>query len=1292
MPEPLSTVASGIAASLAADAVDWGIRHSMSTRAGRKIQEKVGFGEIHPKAKEVFERAIIRAGDEILQLDGSALNKFIEDEQNREVIASWVWNPDRAEITRDQLNWNVAGSQNDHSNIKHLLNLLPEALRELRSEVFSDDAWFVVQEVVKATKHEGKRTRETVEEEGKKTRSEFRSEMQDLKSLITRQEVASEDTSQLEEAVREEIEQIRELREEDRINDALILADQSLESAEYRGLRDKVIRAIHNEIANCHLSRVDHREDAISHLQRVAELADDESKALLNRAVIDLLEGNIEDGLERIDRVLDEQPDEKDAVLLKAQLLADAGKASEAVDLFEEIADLEDPDDLYNLGTLEVRSSQFPSARTRADRALEVDKSDPSAHFLYGLSVVVQRHEEIDHGEIELSEDMGDLLESGRHHLERAIQEYNEDQQRDRAAMAHFNLGVLLSMRGNENEAHTQFIEANKLSPKNPKTLYNLAHTSLNVGDGSEGLRFVRELENTNHDFSDEEIIHLKSNLLMEAGGPDEAIDLLEETSEREEVDDIPVRLLRTRALHRSLETEEAGKALDQVISDHPEDPRPYLERGILRREDGDLEKAIEDFRAALDRSGSELEGRVQRLLADALFLWGGREREKNLDRPAAEADNEWKNHLEEAEELYQRISSPTLNTLELRRRALCLFRLGRYPECIQLCERAQGDERVPALTELEGLVFQLHESFSKAADRFKWLIQNHQKSPQLLLKYSTCLFRLGKLNQAKDAVDQAARQIPEDSVEEQLTISQTYAEYGELKSAVQHAYLALQAEEDDPRAHQYYISLFLRRGDDIREQDAASKEHREKFHEALVGYEDKFSDRPFFESGEVPTDDSEALADEIKGVLPAFEDQKKQARAIREDEIPVGSAAKMLGRRIPETWKFLSSHPDYYVKANEGKEGLIGEEAEVAHSSAGIVVDLVPLLTLQELGLLEELSEEFSRILVPQAALDELRETISNERPREGKPRRSIKQTEEGIASVEKPAEAGDRWLYQLERLYEFLTSDSVTPIGQTVHRDSTPKALADVGDTEDEDLAYEDLLGNVSAEAILEGRARGLPVYSEDRIIRHLIRSEGRQAFGTRALLEILLQKEQIEAQTYHEARVRLLRMNYVFPLTSAQTIAFAIEREDFVTTAFSKAPINALKFPGTSLESIARIVVGVLVWLWTTHPVGVEVKPALSAYWMGKVLSAATKGPGRRVLGPTLAKIVNEYILPELSPLAASQFAESFENWQRRQGHRLFPGEVASSLNFPKPIPFSYHTPDSEADTFVDSPNTA
>lgn len=355
-------------------------------------------------------------------------------------------------------------------------------------------------------------------------------------------------------------------------------------------------------------------------------------------------------------------------------------------------------------------------------------------------------------------------------------------------------------------------------------------------------------------------------------------------------------------------------------------------------------------------------------------------------------------------------------------------------------------------------------------------------------------------------------------------------------------------------------------------------------------------------------------------------------------------------------------------------------------------IVDLVPLLTLQELGLLEELSEEFSRILVPQAALDELREAISNERPREGEPRMSIKQTEEGIVSVEKPAEAGDRWLHQLERLYEFLTSASVIPIGQTVPRDNTPRALADADEVEDEDLAHEDLFGNVSAEAILEGRARGLPVYSEDRIIRHLVRSEGRQAFGTRALLEVLLHEERITIDEYHELRITLLSIWYTFPLTSSKTIIYAINREKFVPTIFSKSPIEALRFPETSPESIIKIATEVLAWLWATHPVKTEIKPALSAYWMGKILSVATRGPGRRILATTLAKIMNEYVLPELSPLASSQFVEAFENWQRLQGHRLFSGQVATSLPLPTPVPLSHRLPDSEADSLVDNPDAA
>lgn len=1284
MPDPLSTVASGIAASLAADAVDWGIRQSMSTRAGHRIQEKVGFKEIHPKAKEVFERAIIRAGENIPQLDGSVLDQFIEDDKNRQILAVWIWNPDQAVITRDDLNWAAAGSQADQANIKHLLDDLPKALRDIRKEVFDDNAWFVVQEVVKAIKHEEKKTREKIEEEEKKTRSNLRSEVQNLKNLILSQGAASEDTSQFEEVIREEVEKIQDLREEGRLRDALISAKQSLDSAEERGFGEEVTRALHSEIANCHLSRVDHREDAIPHLHRVAELADDQSKSLLNYAVIDLLQGDFEDGLEKIDRVLDEQPEEKDAVLLKAQLLADSGDTSEAADLFEEVADLEDTDDLYNLGTLEVRSGQFASARVRAEEALEINQDHPSAHFLYGLSVVAQRHEELDRGEIELSEDVGKLLKSARHHLAMAVEEYSEDQQKDRAAMAHFNLGVLLSMKGDETEAYNHFSEANRLSPENPKTLHNLAHTALNTGDGSEGLDFFRDLENTNHDFSDEEMLHLKSSLLMEAGKPEDAIDLIEEAGEKEEVGDITVRLLRSRALHRNLQTEDANEVLEQLIYDHPEDPRPYLECGVLQRKDGNLEQAIDTFRTALEKSGPELESQAQRLLAGALFIQGSQERRKKLEK-SVDGGNEWKQDLEEAEGLYKRISSPTLNTLELRRRALCLFRLGRYAECIQLCEKAQEDAQIPTLTELEGLIYQLHESFSEAADRFEWLIQNHQKTSHFLLKYSNCLFRLGSIKKAKNAVDQAARQISQDSIEEQIIVSKTYAEYGEMESAVKHAHCAIQAGEENPQAHQYYISLFATRGHDIQAQDAASEEQEERFRKAIAEYQEKFPDDPFIEPIEVPTDDPEALSGRIQELLPSFEDERRRDRAIREQELTVGAAAKLLGKSIPAVWGFLSSHPEHVVKADEGREGLIDKEADIAEASGGVITDLVPLLTLQELGLLEEFADAFARILVPQAALDSLMGAISDERPHEGDPRTSIRQTENGIAIVDEPAETGDKRLNRLKALQEHLTGDSFTIVGQTVHRDETANALPDTEEFEDQ--TYEDLLGRVASESILEGKARGMTVYAEDRLIRSIVRAEERSTFGTRALLEVLFNTDRISTETYHEARVSLLEMGYVFPVTSTSTIVYSIEREEFVPTSFSKAPIEALEFPGTNPKSILRIAVQVLGWIWSTHDPYVGVKPALSAHWTDKLLSASSEGSGRRKLAFALEEIIYEYLLPQLSQPLAFQLKEAFERWVHLKGHWPALGKALTELPFPTSSPLSLQLPDPEEVT-IDS----
>lgn len=240
---------------------------------------------------------------------------------------------------------------------------------------------------------------------------------------------------------------------------------------------------------------------------------------------------------------------------------------------------------------------------------------------------------------------------------------------------------------------------------------------------------------------------------------------------------------------------------------------------------------------------------------------------------------------------------------------------------------------------------------------------------------------------------------------------------------------------------------------------------------------------------------------------------------------------------------------------------------------------------------------------------------------------------------------------------------------------------------DTEEfENQTYEDLLGKVAAESILEGKARGMTVYAEDRLVRNIVRAEERSAFGTRALLKVLLDTDRISSERYHEARVSLLEMGYVFPVISTPTIIYAIKSEGFVPTSFSKAPIEALEFPGPSPESILRIVVQVLAWIWSTHAPDVGVKPALSAHWTDKLLSASTKGSGRRKIAFAVEEIIYDYLLPELSQPLSMQLRESFERWACLQGHRLALGQSVTELPFPISPSCSFQPPDLEGVSYA------
>jgi len=602
-----------------------------------------------------------------------------------------------------------------------------------------------------------------------------------------------------------------------------------------------------------------------------------------------------------------------------------------------------------------------------------------------------------------------------------------------------------------------------------------------------------------------------------------------------------------------------------------------------------------------------------------------------------------------EAARVYDKLATPEVNNDHLRQLALSLFRLGRFTECIDLFEAVQLEKRVPLLTELEARIYEIHENYKQAAKRYKWLAETTEGDVGFLLKYGNCQYLLGRTEEAREAIDLAANRISNDSPQEHLIVSRAYVASGELTKGVHHAYSALTLGEDEALYHQQYIGLFISHGEEIEAQEAASDEHIKAFQRSISEYEARFPESPFIRAMEAP-EDSEELLDQLREQMPSAEAIEAQERLFFESDLPVGSLAKATGKSVAAMWLALIGHPDSGIASDEGPRELLEQEVDTANSSNAVFLDLPPLLTLQHLGLLDILPQAFEGIYVPQAAFNELRETIEQERSRSGKERMSLRPTGDGISVSKVPAEEGDRWLERLQRVQDFIASDDVTLIGQSVDRDEITEQI------NDSDPAHtHDLLGRPTAEALLESKMQGLTLYAEDRAVRRLARSENVDSFGTRALLRALLDRELISGFTYHDTMIELIRLGHYFPFVTFETIAYGAQRDGFLPTRSATDALKALESPNNDTHPLLYIGTQFLVWLWGTHQgkafcVG---EPSLTVQWTWELFDAIAPTEDRLVLVATLRKIMIDYVFPNLSSSQhdVRDFRKAFDLWWDR-----------------------------------------
>ena len=194
---------------------------------------------------------------------------------------------------------------------------------------------------------------------------------------------------------------------------------------------------------------------------------------------------------------------------------------------------------------------------------------------------------------------------------------------------------------------------------------------------------------------------------------------------------------------------------------------------------------------------------------------------------------------------------------------------------------------------------------------------------------------------------------------------------------------------------------------------------------------------------------------------------------------------------------------------------------------------------------------------------------------------------------------------------------------------------------------ISFSELSGVIAEECIEilgESKSRSMTMYAEDWYLRKLGEANyGTKGFGTRALLDVLHQKELITEKQYHNAIVDLVALNYHFINIPIDTLKFAVVDAGFFPSDRTIILFDSLRHKDNNVEFLINLAVQFLGWLW------IETLPLeKKEQWTDIILNRITFNRNARLIIGQLHYHQNEmfsYLIPDHIIL---QFKNALRSW--------------------------------------------
>lgn len=457
------------------------------------------------------------------------------------------------------------------------------------------------------------------------------------------------------------------------------------------------------------------------------------------------------------------------------------------------------------------------------------------------------------------------------------------------------------------------------------------------------------------------------------------------------------------------------------------------------------------------------------------------------------------------------------------------LYRSGRYGQLLAEVSDFEEDARnIEQVLELEAHTNLTLQNVDLAATKFKKLYST-TGNINYVINYGLCEIRQKNQQKAKSAYDAAKSQAKDRG--DWMPLAQGYAALGDWVSALELIQKSYEQDPHDPEIMKTYIWTFLfsEQASDIKRSEL----HIKTFQEISTKYGERFPDENDLRSIKIEGDDITPILEMIRSVS---ENAERYQTFYAESKAPLSFVPKATGRNPLIIWNAFTADKQTGIQSNFGSEDETRYEKTVMEEQRALimVVDIYPLLLLNATNTLEKVLGNFEKIYVHQSVIDSLNSSIDQEKLALKNGHKTIGYSNGQYVSTE-------------------ISSDQVaTFIESTENLIRKIKGLPNLeirGFSSETDAIETDFLNNLHAttkNSVYLAAQLKIPLYTDDKIVRAVIKSDGIKSVSTYNLLTHLAVLREITNQEYHTLHKRMLELGYSYIPINANMIFYEFMKD--------------------------------------------------------------------------------------------------------------------------------------------------